>query len=178
MSKFYERLTKAVGGKKPTQVDYAVNAMLVKNARAPREHARFGRLDRKREVAKRVEEGTLQPSRTVRVRSAPAFIDPAQVDRFLDSVPEAIRPTDAEGLTALIGRLYGYGTREDMDRAARRADRWGDRKQGRMPSHIRRAAVMASAVAVALASRFPDALDDTLRGRVATARSAFAGATA
>ena len=178
---FYRRMVKMLGEQgvhSDSPAAKAMRALTAKEQMQPVRPERFGRLQRQKAVKKLVEEGRLQPSRTRTTRNVPAIVEPAAVDRMLATLPKEAK-SSPEAVTASIGRLFGYCTEETQFRASRRAQRFMQNHPGRrLPSHIRSAAVMSTAVLVATTSLFPDLSEPAALEGAKALRERFEGAAA
>lgn len=143
-----------------SQAAKSLGALALKEQGAPAKPERFGKRDRQALKKKLVEEGKLVLHKTRRTKGTPAVIDPRAVDKLIADLPEEAKATP-EAITATIGRLFGYRDQDALMRASVRAHRFmrnkGDR---RMPSHVRSALVMSTAIMVATVALFPDQAEE------------------
>ena len=174
---FYRRMmglldSKGIEGN--NQAAKSMKALAMREQRRPPRPERFGKQDRQKAVKKLVEEGTIQQPKTRRTKNTPAAMDPAAIDKFLETLPDELKESP-EAVTAAIGRVFGFRSPEAQMRASLRANRFLANNPGkRLPSHIRSAAVMSTAVMAAVVALFPDQQEEATVGAVAALRQQFA----
>jgi hypothetical protein len=156
-----------------SQAAKSMKVLAIKAQLAPRRSERFGRRDRQAAVKRLVEEGKIRQPKTTRTRGTPAVIDPRAIDQFLERLPEQAKSTP-EAVTAAVGRVFGFFNPDAQMRASLRAHRFiTNNPNRRLPSHIRSAAVMSTAVMVATVVLFPDVAEQPAIDAVATLRQSF-----
>lgn len=159
-----------------SQAAKSMKALAVKEQLAPRRPERFGRRDRQAAVKRLVEEGKIRQPKTIRTKGTPAVIDPRAIDQFLERLPEQAKSTP-EAVTAAVGRVFGFFNPDAQMRASLRAHRFiAKNPNRRLPSHIRSAAVMSTAVMVATVALFPEVAEGPAVDAVATLRQSFENA--
>lgn len=159
-----------------SQAAKSLKALSIKEQLSPRRPERFGRIDRQAAVKKLVSEGKIPHPKTFRTKGTPAVIDPRAIDQFLERLPEQAKSTP-EAVTAAVGRVFGFSNPDAQMRASLRAHRFiTNNPNRRLPSHIRSAAVMSTAVMVATVALFPEGAEGPAIDAVATLRQSFENA--
>lgn len=161
--RFYRRMmgmldARGVAG--DSQAAKSLGALALKEQGAPPKPERFGKRDRQQLKKKLVEEGKIVLHKTRRTKGTPAVIDPRAVDKLIEDLPASAKESP-EAITATIGRMFGYRDPDAQMRASLRAHRFMRNKPGRrLPSHVRSAMVMSTAVMVATVALFPDQAEE------------------
>ena len=157
-----------------TQVAKSMKALGIKEQMAPAKSQKFGRRDRQKLKEQMVCEGKIVLHKTRRTKGIPAVIDPRAVDKLIADLPQEAKATP-EAITATIGRLFRFTDPDKQMRAALRANRFmQNNPDKRLPAHIREAAVMSTAVMIAVTALFPED-ENAVPAAAAALREQFAG---